>query len=124
MEAVAEVVLRKIVLHAVNGEAALVDAVCVASDGCAEIALIVLRVIVLYIVEAQDHVAPYPVLVFKNYGCDASAEIGDSDFHSVTVSQGVDSVALFLGRRTSKRSQDEEAQRDRDNFIHKAQLIS
>ena len=89
VEAVAEVVLRELVLLAVQGDLALVDAVRVAADGGAEVRLVVVREIVGDLVEAQDDVLHLALVVRDEDGDDAAAEIGDAHLHAIGVGQGV-----------------------------------
>ncbi len=89
VEAVAEIVLRKLVFHAVQGDLALVDAVRIPADGGAEIRLVVLREIVGNLVEAEDDVLHVPLVVRDQDGDDAAAEVGDAHFHAVGIGQGV-----------------------------------
>ena len=89
VEAVAEVVLRELVLHAVQGDLALVDAVRIPADGGAEVRLVVLREVIGDLVEAQDDILHVSVLVRDHDGDDAAAEVGDAHLHAVCIGHRV-----------------------------------
>ena len=90
MSACGKIILRKLILLAVKSEAALVDSVGIASDGCAEVCGIVLREIVTDIVESEDYILELTVLVRNHDGDDTSSEIGNTYFHSVLIGQGIE----------------------------------
>ncbi len=109
VQAVAVVVLRQLVFHPVQGEAALVDAIGVAADGGAEVRLVVLREIIGHLVEAQHHVLQFSVFVRNHDGDDAAAEVGDAHLHALGVGEGIQGgggtvVAVFevVGVQTGK----------------------
>ena len=89
VEAVAEVVLRELVLLAVQGDLALVEAVRIPADGGAEVRLVVVREVVGDLVEAQDDVLHLALVVRDEDGDDAAAEVGDAHLHAVGIGQGV-----------------------------------
>lgn len=85
VEAVAVVVDGQPVDGVVEGEAALVDAVAVAADECAEVAVDV--DVVVDVVVAEDYVDGFAVAVGNHQGYDASAEVGDACFHAGVVAE-------------------------------------
>ena len=98
VEAVAEVVLRELVLGTVDGDLALVDAVRIPADGGTEIGGVVLGEVVLDVVEAEDDVLHLAILVRNHDGDDAAAEVGDAHFHSLFIGQGVQGGGLAVVR--------------------------
>ena len=94
MEAVAVVVLGKLVLYTVDSDLALVDTVGVTTDGCTEISLVVLREIILDSAESVDDIFEFAVTV-RNHDCDQSAAVVcDAHFKAVLIYQGKE-VSLF-----------------------------
>ena len=107
VEAVAVVVLRELVGFAVKLEASLVDSVCIASDGGAEVSAVCLGIVSLYAVEAEDNVGHFSFAVGYHKGYHAATEVCDACFHAVGVLEhekccGVASVFVneFLGIET------------------------
>ena len=96
VEAVAEVILRELVLHAVQRELALVDAVRIPADGGAEVRLVVLREIVGDLVEAQDDILHLPILVRDHDGDDAAAEVRDAYLHAFRIGHRVKGGGLTV----------------------------
>ena len=101
VKAMSEIVLRKVILHTVDRELTLIDTVGIASDSCAEIALMILRIIILNIVKSKDNITPYTVLVGNQNRSDTTTEIGYIHLHTGLVFQTVDFVAILLRRRAS-----------------------
>ena len=89
MEAVSEVICWKLDGVTVNDEAALVDAVGIASDGCAEVCLVVFRKVSGYTVKAEDDILKLSVTVRDHEGYNAATEVGDASFHAVSVFESV-----------------------------------
>ena len=89
VEAVAEVVLGELVLDAVEGDLSLVDTVRITADRSAEIRLVILREVVGNLVEAEDDILHLTLVVRDEDGNDAAAEVGDTYFHTITISKGV-----------------------------------
>lgn len=85
VEAVAVVVDGEPVDGVIEGEAALVDAVAVAADECAEVAVDV--DVVVDIVVAEDYVDGVAVAAGNHQGYYTSAEIGDACFHAGVVAE-------------------------------------
>ena len=89
MKAVAEVVPGQLILLAVDGDEAILDTIRIAADGCSEVGLVPLGIIILEVVEAQHYVAENPVAVRHQQRDYASAVIGDADLHPGIVLQSV-----------------------------------
>ena len=88
VEAVTEIVLRQVVLHAIEREFALCDAVGIATNRGTEVRGYVL--VVRNLVKTKDHVAHHALAVGNHHRYDAATEGGDADLHAVGIGQGVE----------------------------------
>ena len=96
VQAMPEVIAGELVLLAVDGEPAVLDAVGIAAYGCSEIGLVAARIVVLQVIETQDHVAQHAVPVRNHERDYASAIVGNADFHPGTISDGVEFRGLTI----------------------------
>ena len=90
VEVVGTVVYLEFVGLVVDGELAVGDAVGVASDGCAEeesVAEVFGGEVSHWVVEAEDRLAGFAVLVGRDDAGDCCADVGDLDGHSVVVGE-------------------------------------
>ena len=91
VEAVAIVVARQLVLDTIQRELAILDAVAIAADECAEVAaLIAIADIVGNGVVAEADVEHVAMAVRHKDTDDASAEIGEAYFHTIVVGEGIE----------------------------------
>ena len=90
VQAMAEIILRQLILNAVQRKPSAVDAVGVTPDGSPEIRLVVLREIVRDLVEAKDDILELTVPVRHHHGHDPATKIGDAHLHTRLVGQCVE----------------------------------
>lgn len=83
MQAVAVVVLRQLIFHAIYGDLALIDAIGITADGGAEVRRIF--DVILNGLEAQYDITHHAVLIRHHHRYDASAEVRDANFHATFV---------------------------------------
>ena len=83
MQAVRAVVLRQLVLHAIQRKSGLGDAVGVAADQSAEKGVV--TEVIVEVVETQDDVRHFAVPVGREKGNHPAAVIRDADFDTVAV---------------------------------------
>ena len=96
MQAVTEVVLRELVLHTVQREFALTDAVGVTANRSTEVRRDGL--VARDLVKAQHHVAQLARAVGYHHRYDAATEGGDAYLHAVGILQGVELGRLIADR--------------------------
>ena len=93
----AEVVSRQLILHAVDFNLAVLDAVGIASDAGTKVAGRVHRVGILSdVVEPQHHVGELSVLVGHHQRHHATAEVSNAHLHAVMVFQGEEFHGLLV----------------------------
>lgn len=99
VEAVAEIVLGELVLNAVNRHTALGYTVGIAAYRSAEVVVIVLGEVLLDSVETENYVSKVSVPVGDHDGNDAGAEVGDADFHTLSIRESEEfSLRAFVFR--------------------------
>ncbi len=96
VQTVHHIVCRKLVLVAVDDQPAEAYSVGISSDGCSEIAGMILGEVIVHIVEAQNNVLELSVAV-RNHNRDYTAsEIGDAHLHSSLIHKCIESSGLAI----------------------------
>ena len=85
MQTMTIVILWQLVLHTIQCEAPLVDAVGISSNACSEVGRIF--DIVLYRVESQNHILHVTIFIGNHDRYNTASEISDANFHVVFVLQ-------------------------------------
>ena len=93
-----EIIPGELILLAVDGDAAVLDAIGVTPDGCTEIGLVILGIVVFQVVETQHDITQFTVSVRHQQRNDAPTVVGDAHFHPGSVPDGVELRRLFAAR--------------------------
>ena len=87
VEAVSAVIDGQLILHSVKGETTVLDAVRAPTDDGIEVCL--LRLPLLYSLEAEDDIGDVPILIRDKEGNDLGTVVGDLGSHPLGTREGV-----------------------------------